>query len=161
MSIRKKMKNNRIIKPYLLRKSLIPTIDLGSRAKSIWEPSNGGIGIKLKIAKRIFTQQIKLNIKRRFKLNSENWKGKKRINNPKIKAKIMFDSGPAKATFASPYFLSLKLRGLTGTGFAQPKTTGLPVKIRIPGKIIEPNHSRCFMGFKVSRPAFLAVKSPR
>ena len=79
---------------------------------------------------------------------------------PKNKANAIFESGPAMATLKEPHFWSLKLQGLIGTGFAQPTNTGLPLINKINGKIIEPNKSKCFSGFKVSRPAYFAVGSP-
>ncbi len=43
-------------------------------------------------------------------------------------AKRRLDSGPTKATFNGPYFISLyKLNGLYGTGFAHP-IIGAPLK---------------------------------
>ena len=43
-----------------------------------------------------------------------------RISSPKNSAIRKLDAGPAIATFAAPYFLSFKLYGLNGTGFAHP-----------------------------------------
>ena len=86
------------------------------------------------------------------------------IGRPKTKARAKFERGPAKATFASPYFLSRKLKGLIGTGFAQPKIIPLPAKIakiiKIRGRKTEPIISKCFMGFNVNLPASRAVVSP-
>ena len=86
--------------------------------------------------------------------------GAKRKIKPKTRASIKFASGPAKPTFASPYFLSRKLKGLYGTGLAQAKIKEVPDKTIIKGKKNEPIQSRCFKGLKVKRPAFFAVKSP-
>ena len=80
---------------------------------------------------------------------------------PKTTAKEIFDKGPATETFISPHFLSRKLYGFTGTGFAQPNKTGLPAINKSKGKIIEPNGSKCFKGFKVSLPSYFAVGSPK
>ena len=44
--------------------------------------------------------------------------GIKRKVNPNIKARTRLEAGPARATLAGPYFLSLKLLGLYGTGLA-------------------------------------------
>ena len=82
------------------------------------------------------------------------------INKPKTIAKPKFDKGPAKETFISPYFLSLKLYGFTGTGFAQPNKIGLPETNKSIGKIIDPKKSKCFKGFRVNLPAYFAVGSP-
>ena len=63
-----------------------------------------------------------------------------------------FDAGPAKAIFIISVLGLAKYRESTGTGFAQPNPTN---------KIInEPNISKCASGFKVKRPAYLAVGSP-
>ncbi len=64
---------------------------------------------------------------------------------PNTKAIKRLDPGPAKLTFAEPY-LSLKLNGFTGTGFAQPNIMPPPVivliKIRNPGTSKDPIGSR-------------------
>ncbi len=49
--------------------------------------------------------------------------------------------------------------GFTGTGLAH-AMTGMPVIAPNAGRMIDPNGSRCGIGFSVSRPAFLAVSSP-
>ncbi len=87
--------------------------------------------------------------------------GRKRTNKPKHIAIAMLVKGPAKETFRAPHFWSLKLYGLTGTGFAQPTNIGLPMKNKKTGNKIEPNKSKCGIGFKVRRPAYFAVGSPR
>ncbi len=70
----------------------------GKRTKRIFEPSKGGIGTKLKTARRILAKTIIEN-----KLVNE-LKGKKRIIKPKIKATKKLANGPATATKAGPYF---------------------------------------------------------
>ena len=89
-------------------------------------------------------------------------KGKNLIARPKIKANKKLTLGPAKETLRLPHFWSLKLKGLPGTGFAQPIIGPWPavIKSKSKGKIIVPNMSICFKGFKVSLPAFFAVGSP-
>ena len=78
---------------------------------------------------------------------------------PKIQATAKLAPGPAKDTFTFPHFWSLKLNGLTGTGFAQPNPVPVVI-IRRKGTTIEPIGSKCFIGFKVKRPAYFAVESP-
>ncbi len=89
----------------------------------------------------------------------------KRITKPKTKAKLKLAKGPAKATFAGPYFLSRNRRKSTGTGLAQPKTIPGPEKMlnnkRKPGIKIEPIGSKCFKGFRLSLPLSFAVESPK
>lgn len=85
---------------------------------------------------------------------------KKRRIKPKIKAKDRFAPGPAAATFREPYFRSRKLYGLIGTGFAQPIPMPV-VRIERIGTTTEPIGSKCLMGFRVRRPAYFAVGSPK
>lgn len=87
--------------------------------------------------------------------------GKKRINRPKDKAISKLDKTPAKATKGIPVLGFLKLYGLKGTGFAQPKINPAFVIIKRNGNKIEPNISICGKGFKVSLPSSLAVESPK
>lgn len=97
------------------------------------------------------------------RLTKERFKGIKRMINPKKTATRKLAPGPAKDTFSIPFFGSLKLKGLTGTGFAQPNTGPLPAVIikRERGIIKDPKKSKCFNGFKVKRPLSLAVESPK
>ena len=62
------------------------------------------------------------------------------------------DTGPASAVMAIPLLGFLKLLGLTGTGFAQPKPNSK--------RNSAPNGSTLAMGLKVKRPWYLAVLSP-
>lgn len=89
--------------------------------------------------------------------------GKNLIARPKITASKKFMLEPAMPTFRLPHLWSFKLNGFIGTGFAQPIIGPLPwVKTkRIIGRMIVPNISICFNGFKVRRPAFFAVGSPK
>ena len=87
---------------------------------------------------------------------------RKRAPRPKTKASAKFAKGPAAATFAWPYFWSLKLKGFIGTGFAQPKTMWLPgIIIKSSGKSTEPIGSKCFKGLRLNLPDNFAVGSPR
>src|SRR3990167_1093560 len=87
--------------------------------------------------------------------------GKNLISKPKNKAKAIFEAGPAMETFKDPHFWSLKLYGLIGTGLAQPKITPLGKRASKIGRITDPKGSKCFNGFRVRRPAYFAVGSPR
>src|SRR3989344_491779 len=129
--------------------------------KSIFEPSSGGIGIKLKTTKRRFIQTI---IAMKNPSDGKKDKSKNLIMRPKKTARRMLAEGPARVTRADPHFLFLKLFGLKGTGLGQPiitteapKSAGRASKN---GKIIEPKGSKCGKGFKVRRPATSAVLSP-
>ena len=88
--------------------------DAGKREKSILEPSRGGIGMRLNIARArlvitiIEVIKYKLSDKEAFKPK----KGMKRIIIPKIIAMNKFAKTPAAATAIVPHFLSLKLSGL-------------------------------------------------
>ena len=87
---------------YLSKKSFTNRYLLDRKLKRIFEPSNGGIGIKLKTPKIMFITTIRAK-------TSTNGDGKKlyatlkRIKIPKIIASKKFDPGPATATIASPY----------------------------------------------------------
>ena len=89
--------------------------------RNIFEPSSGGIGIKLKTARTKFTKTI---VAAMFKKES----GKKLparfvlMSNPNNTAKAKLEIGPAAATIKSPQRLYFKLYGLYGTGLAQPNT---------------------------------------
>lgn len=150
-------KNIRKIKtkiPYCCKNALRADNLFGMNVNSIQWPSSGGMGIKLNRARIIFILTIKENIKKRPGLKEKKLFGKNLISNPKNKAKTKLEMGPAMATLKEPHFWSLKLWGLTGTGFAQPKIGPCPAvaKSNNNGKITEPKGSKCFIGFKVSLP---------
>ena len=123
------------------------------------DPSSGGTGTKLKTIKKTFNNaKFNKNIINKLVFGSKvGTKTRKVIS--AIKAIIKFDNGPAMATIAGPYFGYFKLYGLNGTGLAQPNAAPL-VTSMIRGIIIVPHISMCAIGFKVKRPAFLAVLSP-
>ena len=75
-------------------------------------------------------------------------------------ARVIFDKGPANATFILSNLGFWRLYGFTGTGLAHPNKTEEPNRINIKGRRIEPNISRCGIGLRVNRPAYLAVGSP-
>lgn len=153
----KKRKNRSRIKLYLYKNTLT-AVNLAGRnvINSQW-PSKGGMGKRLKIAKKRFNVTTTLNSS--GTRDEENTSGKNLNVRPNITAKAIFDAGPASATLAGPYFLSRKLTGLYGTGLAYPNMNPPSIK-EISGRRTEPNMSRCFIGFRVSRPRFLAVGSP-
>lgn len=113
------MKNKNIKRrtnPYLY-KNVLAAPNLAGRnvSKSQW-PSRGGIGKRLNMAKdkfNITTVPSRSGIREVEKTSGRNLKAR-----PKRTAKAIFDAGPAMATLAGPYFLSLKFKGLYGTGFA-------------------------------------------
>lgn len=70
-------------------------------------------------------------------------------------------SGPANATHIMSRNGFLKCLGLTGTGLAQPIMNPVPERINRVGKMMDPNGSTCGSGFRVRRPRFLAVGSPK
>ena len=65
---------------------------------------------------------------------------------------VVFKFGWAKAVSAMPRLGCLKLRILTGTGFAQPNLNTTIMR--------RPKISRCLMGLSVSLPISFAVLSP-
>lgn len=76
----------------------------GKNGKSTFEPSNGGIGNKFNIIKNIFKYTIICNKVIKITLNEIKQPEKNLNINPKNKATIKFDKGPAIATLAEPYF---------------------------------------------------------
>src|SRR3989344_3566203 len=110
----KNIKSNK--NPYLCKKVLAASNLAGRNvSKSQW-PSRGGIGNKLNTAKNKFNITTILN--NSGARDEEKTSGKNLKVRPKRTAKAIFDAGPAMATLAGPYFLSLKLSGLYGTGLA-------------------------------------------
>ncbi len=86
--------------------------------------------------------------------------GKNLAIRAKIPAMTKFDNGPARATRRRSREGLRKLKGLTGTGFAQPKTKPVPVRIKNAGNRIVPIGSIWLIGFKLTRPSTRAVGSP-
>lgn len=79
-------------------------LELGKKSINIFEPSKGGMGIKLNSPKKILTITIKLIISYANPPNEENL-----INIPKIMAIKKLEAGPAIATLVEPNFESLRL----------------------------------------------------
>ena len=100
----------------------------GKKLNKIHEPSSGGIGIKLKIASQIFIATIyvmQFNILDYCEIIESG------INlkiNPKTIAMQNLMQVLQLKLLISPYFLSVKLYGFIGTGFAQPNKNGLSVQ---------------------------------
>lgn len=100
----KKRKKSKMKRPYWAKNILRLAHFSGKKEKRIWEPSRGGIGIKLKMAKIKFKITIIPNM---IKMGMGN--GKNLMARPKIKATKIFDPGPAMATLASSHFGFRKL----------------------------------------------------
>ena len=100
---KKKIRKIKIRKPNCPKNIFVFCIEFGRKVNKICEPSNGGIGIKLKTARRMLIETIKerngyISAGKKFKgiVNL--------INKPKNKAMIKLETGPATATFKEPYF---------------------------------------------------------
>lgn len=130
----------------------------GRKVNNSQWPSSGGIGNRLNIARNKFniTTMLKSSgIREVEKISGKNLKVR-----PKRTARAILEAGPAMATLAAPYLRSRRFKGLYGTGLAYPNIKPPSIK-ESRGNITEPNISRCLSGFKVSRPRFLAVGSPK
>ena len=93
----------------------------------------------IEIARKRLMSTINVKSGTRFTKKDEASETRKRTAN--ALAKIMFESGPASATKLAPQRWFFRLYGLNGTGFAQPKRIGAPVKSKNPGIMIEPQRS--------------------
>ena len=132
---------------YLSNPSLILYRFGGRREKSTFEPSSGGMGMRLKTAKTIFI----ITIYEEMSINaSDTVLPKKRIIKPKIRAIRILANGPAREIMSSPHLLFFTLYGFHCTGLAQPNVN--PIREVIIGTIKDPNKSRCFRGLIVSLP---------
>jgi len=127
----------------------------GNRFISNLEPSNGGMGIRLNSPRNMFMYIIQVIANINVPSSGANLTSG--ANNA---ASRKFPAGPAKATFVSPYFLSLKFKGLYGTGLAYPINPPT-VKSSSNGNSTVPNKSICFNGLRVNRPNSFAVGSPK
>ena len=154
---KKKANNTENIRACLSIECITPLRDCGNMADSIREPSSGGIGTKLKVASTKFVKTI---ISRAKIAGFGKFTAKNLIDRPAMTAITILESGPAKATSASPLFPDLKALKLTGTGFAQPRIRPRFKTTHIKGNNTDPKGSICFIGFNVRRPISLAVWSP-
>lgn len=109
------MKNINKINPYWCKNILIWLNCGGKKTSKILDPSNGGIGTKLKMANKRLAKTMIL----KYVINTGLIvAGKNLIIKPKTSAVRMLEPGPAKATAAGPIFWSRNRYKLTGTGFA-------------------------------------------
>ena len=97
---RKKMKNRTTNKEYFSIKARKLASLLGAMEKRIFDPSRGGIGTRLKIAKTRLIMTIVLTIDSNVAVTEELENLK---NRPKISAIPILVAGPAPATIASPH----------------------------------------------------------
>ncbi len=145
-------KTKRIQGPLMENLYLNSSNRLGNKLNSTFEPSKGGIGIRLKTIKMVLTKTNKNKklVKRLYgpRAGATNF----RIM-PNIKIPKKFENGPAREITPSAKRGFLVLPKFTGTGLAQPKPTKTSIK--------NPNGSKCAKGFKVIRPACSAVLSPK
>ena len=134
-------------------------MSFGRRREKTFEPSRGGIGIRLNMARRrfIFTMVYKIAV---INPNPRNGEVTWRIM-AVIMAIITFVRGPASETIAISFIPSLRLKGSTGTGLAAPNITGEEDNIRRSGRSMLMTGSIWLLGFRVSLPASLAVGSPK
>lgn len=118
----------------------VSAVLFGRRRAKTFEPSRGGIGMRLKIASRTFSLMIVPMIKPKndeFITSESDVFGKiiQAIIDARI-ARTIFVSGPASETSAISFLPSLRLNGSTGTGFAPPKIIGEPEIMSIRGRRI-------------------------
>jgi len=93
------MKNRTKISPYLSKKERMAILR-GKRENRILDPSKGGTGTRLNMAKSMFmkTAVAAICIKDSGRATPVNL-----ISRPKMVAMTMFEAGPATATMASPH----------------------------------------------------------
>lgn len=127
-------------------------IRAGKSEKRIFDPSRGGIGMRLKSANKRFTKTITVAIEINAGADEPSTPAK-RMPTPKISAKQIFTATPAPATKSVPYFLLRRLFSLYGTGFAQPIIKPAFKTMSKSGKITEPTMSICLSGLSESLPA--------
>ena len=88
-------------KPFRSKNTRMYCMLYGKIEKRIFEPSRGGIGTRLNVAR---TKFIKTIIDEMYvKASPKFAEIPKRISSPKNRAIQTLDSGPATATFASPH----------------------------------------------------------
>lgn len=133
----------------------------GSRSAKILDPSNGGIGMRLKIANKRFSWMMPARIKdKALRMKSVELGIILKIKLAIIAMRTLV-RGPARETNAKSFLPSFKLKGSTGTGLAAPKITGEPESKRIKGRAILIIGSIWFFGLSVKRPIRRAVGSPK
>ena len=110
------------------------------------EPSSGGTGRRLKIARLTFIMIKGIDIRVRM------GEPVSLVARESMVAKIRFEAGPARAIRAESLLGCFKLKGSKGTGLPQPNLKR--------SNIIVPTGSRCFKGFRVTLPSREGVGSP-
>src|SRR3989344_972060 len=123
-----KAKKSKMAHPYTSKNTLISLNCDGKMEKSTFDPSNGGMGTRLKTPKTIFAYTI-------TRKKSVNWvPGSILTKIPKIMASKKLEAGPANATIAVPFLILRKLKGFIGTGFANAnKKVPLEIKYKTAG----------------------------
>ncbi len=152
------MIKNPVKPPILISICCCCQLDTLKIAYKTLEPSIGGMGIKLKIPKNMFSITMGT-----ISSASSTWPKDTSVRTLKAAntARIKLVATPPIATANNPNLgFLLKFAGLYGTGFAHPKIKP-PNKSPIRGKRIDPIGSMCGIGFKVKRPALFAVSSPK
>lgn len=110
------------IKAYLFKKFSTYLYRTGSRAKTTFDPSSGGIGIKLKNPNTMLTNTIRYTAV--MALVGMPHPAPKRAIKPKTIARQKLATTPANETSNMPFLGFVKLRSFTGTGLAQPNNIG-------------------------------------
>lgn len=159
---RKIIKNKSRNIPHFSRKFSIYLYFAGIKLNKTLDPSRGGIGMRLNRARTKFKITIiDVILRNEFDSGIPVNSGANLINKPKNITSTRFARIPAIATKKVPFLSLRRFFGLYGTGLAQPITKPAFIIIKRSGSITDPKGSRCFNGFKVSRPLNLAVLSPR
>ena len=111
---------------------------MGSKPYKILEPSSGGTGRRLKIARLMFI--IIKGVEKRIKRGEPDSLAaiERRV------ARMRLEAGPARAIRAESLLGCLKLKGSKGTGLPQPNLNS--------SNIMVPTGSRWAIGFRVTRP---------
>src|ERR1019366_8032061 len=137
----------------------------GKMAFNSQPPSKGGIGSKLKTArKKLMNKKKRRNFSKTMTMEGSRLKNPAWLQNHKVNmdktANRMFIEGPATATRVIPQRGFLKFSAVTGTGFAHPIRKNPGKKIISAGKIMVPIRLTWALGSIVKRPSILAVGSP-
>lgn len=132
----------------------------GKRSAKTFDPSRGGIGMRLKMARSKFNFAIKSSSPLKSTITVDSWPFTKRKRTLVKIAISMFVKGPASETRAISFLPSRRLKGSTGTGFAPPIMID-PERKRIRGRNTLKIGSICFRGSNVILPMSRAVGSPR
>ncbi len=144
-------KTSRIIKPKRIKVPFFcnqsPNLYAfgGKRAKRTFDPSKGGIGIKLKTAKiKFISTRAENNVTIPLSGEIVPKEANTLSTMPKISTMIRLEAGPARPIHTAPLLGCFRYVGLNCTGFPQPK----PAK----SKKSVPIKSRCRKGLRDRRP---------